>query len=279
MVSEHTRNNICSYLREAYTCRIFAIIVVIAVVTSIPASAQTATQALPVQYLKLYLTRTELRHPLMALGNRLQVAGQERLTIGGTYSDSKGTQPIQIAWELPGKIRIDFKGSSSRTIVFDGTKTASTASVASDDDLLESLGDDRAERLLYNYALHQNMFAMRFLGGHFRTDFGKNPNYTGPFYDVPQSRATVPERSDKATREKLFLFDGGTGLLAETVYKVLRGVPVVHVETMYSSWSNVSGQAVPGQIVRRENGAVIFTIAVSGAAISATAADQLFALP
>ena len=250
------------------------------VVIAAPSMAQTpALPAAPNQYLKPHAVPAILRGPLAALGDRLQNPGKERFTLAGTYTDGKGSQGLQLTWELPAKMRIDFIGGSPRSVVFDGTTTKANGAApsSSDDDLIESLADDRTEALLYN--LRQRGFSMRFLGNRFRTDKGANKNYTGPFYDIFQTFWTVAARSDKAPRQKLFLFDSNTGLLVQTTYKVVRAGATVTVETVYSGSSMVAGQAVPGQIVRLENSVNVFTIRITSAQMAATAADGLFTSP
>jgi len=242
--------------------------------------AQTTVSASPsLQYLKPYAVPTILRAPLAALGDRLQSPGKERFTVTGTYSDGKADRPIQFTWELPGKMRIDLGGGSPRSVVYDGTASGATggAATSSDDDLMESLADDRTEGLLYN--LHQSGFAMRFLGSRFRTDNGLNKNYAGPYYDLFQTAATVSSRSDKASRHKLFIFDSLTGAFVQTKYEITRAGAAIMVETIHSGGTTIAGQAVPNQIIRRENGTTVFTITVATAQVAPTANDGLVKLP
>jgi hypothetical protein len=243
------------------------------------ATATTPTTSTALHYLSPTAVPQPLRGPLAALGNRLQVPGLERLTEAGMYTDSNGSQSIQFTWELPGNVRIDFTGGTSHAVVFNGTSTTATAGTPSpsDDDLIESLADDRTEALLYGPG--QSGFSMRFLGERFRTDKGTNKAYAGPFYDISQTFSTVAVRSDKAKRQKLYLFDSGTQLLTKTTYQIVRAGVNIKVDTAYSGWSTISGQAVPGQIVRSENGVSVFTILVKSAQVAPTAADSLFAHP
>jgi hypothetical protein len=228
----------------------------------------------------VYLTPSDvpspLRRPLVVLGDRLQTPGKERLILNGTYADNNGNQNIRITWELPGKIRIDLTGTSTHTLIFDGTSATSNAS-SSDNDLLESLGDDRAETLLYE--VYTSGFAWRFLGGWFRTDDGTTVNYTGPFYHIHQTGSNTRVRSDQAARHKFYCFDSNSALLTQVLYLVNNNGAPVHVQTGITGWSTVSGQAIPGQIVRSENGAVVWTIQIASGQVSATANDGLFSNP
>jgi len=232
------------------------------------------------QYLQLWAVPLTLRASLVAMGGRLQNPGQERYTLAGTYSDSKGSRGVKITWEIPGKVRIDLDGATPLSIVSDGTKTSANAGAAtllSNDDLIESLGDDRAETLLFG--VNQSGFAWRFLGSWFRTDDGTTKNYTGPFYNIHQTNAPAKVRSDQAQRHKFFCFDSATALLAKTQYDIQRNGATVHVETVYTGWSTVSGQVVPGKIVRSENGANVITIQISSGQVSAAANDGSFVVP
>jgi hypothetical protein len=244
-------------------------------------SQTTAPAALPTaaRYLTSAAMPITLRNPLIAIGDRLEKAGKERFTLAGSYMDSKGSQAIKITWELPGKARVDLTGASSHSILFDGATTATSAGsvVPSDDDLIESLGDDRAETLLYG-ATAPN-FPWRFLGGWFRTDDGTTKNYTGPFYDIHQTASVAKVRSDQPRRNKFFCFDSHTSLLAQTRYEIERNGATVNVETVYTDWSSASSQAVPAQIVRRENGTEVFRVQISFGQVSPAANDGVFTRP
>jgi hypothetical protein len=49
-----------------------------------------------------------------------------------------------------------------------------------------------------------------------------------------------------------------------------------HVTTEFNKWSPVNGEALPGQIVRIENGTTIFTFTISDASVGPAVADQTF---
>jgi hypothetical protein len=246
-------------------------------------SQQVAVGGLPVTsttsapaYLATNSVSFFFRDPLKALGDRLQVPGKERLTASGTYSDKSGAQAIVVTWQLPGKLRIQFVGMTSRTLIFDGASTTANGgpTTSEDDDVLESLADDRTETLFWGQKL-----GSRFLGSHFRTDDGKTKSYSGPYYDIHQLVYRVSCRSDKPIRTKLFYFDSTTELLVKSRYTEMRNGNEILVETAYSGWSQTASQSVPGQIVRRENGAVVFTIMIASAQIGPAVADSTFTQP
>jgi hypothetical protein len=74
-------------------------------------------------------------------------------------------------------------------------------------------------------------------------------------------------------------------ILPENVYTIFstpsitRNGQRVAVETSWTNWTTVNGQAVPGQIVRQENGTTVFTVNVTSGVVSAAAPDNLFVLP
>jgi hypothetical protein len=230
------------------------------------------------QYVTPYSVPNSLHDVVVAMGDRVQKPGQERLALTGTYTDSTGSHGIQITWELPNKTRIDITGGSPKSIVYDGQTTQSNAGSlsAADNDLLEGIADDRPETLLYGPKT--SGLTMRLLGSRFRTDGGANKNYTGPYYDIFQSQAPVAGRTDSTRRTKLWYFDTLTGLLVKTEYTIQRNGTTVHVETAYT-WAKSGGQAVPGQIVRRENGVDVATVHVSTSQIVGAVTDGIFSKP
>lgn len=247
--------------------------------TSSICTAQTVVASLAAAGAPVYLKQSTVpmtyRAAVTALGTRLQAPGNERIATAGKYSDTSGTKNIVITWELPGKTRVDLDATH---VVFDGTNTVSSATITdSKNDLLESLADDRPETPLYG--LRQAGFAERCLGGWFRTDNGTTRNYSGPFYTIYESVAPIFVRSDKAMRRKLWLYETSSGLLSEVKYNITRAGETLSVETVWGNWTKVNGQAVPGLIVRLENGKTVFTVNVSSGITSPAASDGLFTRP
>jgi hypothetical protein len=216
---------------------------------------------------------------LVALGDRLQKPGKERVILTGTYTDASGTQPIRLVWELPGKLRVDLMGATPLTLISAGAgvlRKGGNAAIA-DDDLLESLRDDRPEIALFGGG--GGHASWRFLGARFRTDDGTTPNYTGPLFDIYQIVSAAKGRSDKAIRWKLFIFDSISKLLARTQYVVERSGQDVAVETDWSSWTSTGGDPMPGQIFRLENGKPVMTINITAGQTAPTANDTIFVQP
>jgi len=216
------------------------------------------------------------RSTLIALGDRLQKAGSERIVYTGSLTDASGATPATVTWELPGYLRLDL-AARSKTYLIDAVAGVSNAAGLNETerDMLESLHNDIPEAFLYNVS---GTTAFRFLGARFRNDNGKDKNYQGPYYDVFQTGGPVLTRKNEVAW-KLYYFDSHTKLLAKTTYHLRRGSAAVPVVVEFSNWTVVQGNAVPGQIVRRENGVVVFTLSVKAAAIGPHQDDGIFSNP
>ena len=225
-----------------------------------------------------YLTPTALppdaQGYLKVLGNRLQVAGNERITLIGTTTDKRGTGTAQLVAQLPGNVRLDRQTAPGSALVYVvGTGVSNSSSLPQEDlDVLESLAADTHEAFLYGFT---QQLGHRLLGARFRTDDGKTPDYQGPYYDIYEATGPNPA-ANNALRQKWYFFDSGTHLLVKTRYLVKRSGTDVAVESQYSNWTNQNGQQFPGQIVRTENGAAVFTFKVAKGAVGAAANDGLF---
>jgi hypothetical protein len=188
----------------------------------------------------------------------------------GSFVDGRGSNPSQVIWEAPGRIRLAIAGRP--TAIYDdvsGLQNANAFSEA-DTDILESLFDDSPEGLFYALARGA---AFRLIGNRVRTDNGRTPNYPGPWYDVYSTTGPVLAKSRAISRQKYYYFDSVTGLLRRTVYVLPSSV---RVSTEYNNWSTNAGQAFPGQIQRRHGATVIFTLNATGAAVSPRANDGVF---
>ena len=241
-----------------------------------PSTPPNAKFAPPPSYVSPTLVPSNVREFLLALGDRIQKPGKERLVLVGSYTDSKiSAKPAKLIWEAPGRLLFDRTGAGAPSLVVDDKTGVSNASALSNSDLgvLESLLDDSPEAFLYGFTRGH---AHRFLGGRFRTDNGKTPNYSGPWYDIYESVAPVQSLSGAPLRQKIFVFDGINKLLVRTSYLVLQGGTKIGVSTEFGKWVVNGGQATPGQIVRKENGVAVFTFDVSAASVVATVNDGTF---
>ncbi|MGH8248515.1 MAG: hypothetical protein ACREUU_19020, partial [Gammaproteobacteria bacterium] len=153
-----------------------------------------------------------LRQALDAQGDRLVKPGKERMVVSGNFSGASGAGQFVLIRELPGLFRLQVNGSGvPRSFGFDGTQLWSTAGpiIPADSDLIESLVQDCAEHFFTQVS---GGAAMRILGYFFRTDNGRAPNYSGPFYHIVQIVAR-PGATPGPARSRLYLINAQTGLL------------------------------------------------------------------
>ena len=122
---------------------------------------------------------------LVAHGDRLQMPGNERLTLSGTLTDAAGVHTATVTAEIPGKVLVQISGAASKTLRFDGNlpSTDGAALAGGDQDLLESFQADVAENFFFSFG---RSASVRFLGGRYRTDGGTSKNYTGPWCNGSQ---------------------------------------------------------------------------------------------
>jgi hypothetical protein len=210
---------------------------------------------------------------VVAMGDRLQKPGKERVVITGTLTQSGKTSSAKISCQLPNEFRIDQTG---RSFGFSGTGSwdAAGSLAAADEDLMETFLDDSPEATFFAL-LHTAR--VRVIGLRVRMDDGTTPHYSGPWSDIFQVLGPSQSRSDRAARQKNYYFDSQTQLLSEVRYRILRAGTTIEVKSQRSNWATVNGQAVPGTITRIENGKTIFTFNANITTLSAAASDGTFA--
>jgi hypothetical protein len=214
------------------------------------------------------------RDYLYALGNRLTTPGNERITYQGTYTDSVGTTAATLIWQVPGYLKLSLTRGSKTYYIDPVNGIQNLASLSTAElNALESLGDDSPEAFLYTITGRKN--AYRFLGARFRTDNGKTPNYAGPWYDIFDVSGPLPMVSS-VMRQKFYHFDSQAKLFVRNQYQVKENGAMVGVQTEYSNWTTSQGYPIPGQILRRENGNVVFTVKITSAVVSQQANDGTF---
>ncbi len=204
-----------------------------------------------------------LRYQYLALGSRLQKPGNERIAINGVLTDSMGSQPVQVIMELGGKVRID---TSAKSLRFDG-QNSYYAATNFDKDLLESLVDDLPETFITAAALGSGF---HLLGQRFSDQKGG----FGDIYDT-----LIPGKTNKTHPRlpKRCCFDSLTGLLSWVQYRSGMKADSAIIETRFSDWIIVNGQAVPTLISRSQGGQCIFTLEAQEVNVLTAAADNLFA--
>jgi hypothetical protein len=216
---------------------------------------------------------------LKAIGDRLEKAGRERLTVTGTLSrgaDSQ-TEDVTAILEFPDRLRLTRqRGNQTRVFTFDGEQ------VKAGGNPLDEAERDLMETLVYGSAEHffstqvQGM-ATRFLGSRFRLDDGSSPDYGGPYYDVYKVGDQVRTAAERSERLKLYYFNSETLLLERVVYEINRNGSTIKVEERLGDWAREQGQQVARRIERFENDESVFVLTIGAAHLSARADDGVFA--
>ena len=224
---------------------------------------------------------------LEIMGDRLQVAGKERLDLVGVLTRAgQSAVAVHILWEFPGKVRLEKRlgdepdPKKDELLVYDGSgnldKRGGTASL-SDQDLIEMLVHDSVEGFFIGQL---EGFATRFLGSRYhRVD--AEGNAVGPDYDIYEVINEVRLLRRPLRQRKLYYFNSDTALLERVRYRLAaeRGRGEVEVSVEVSDWGEVYGQLIPGTVVRTENGVEVVRLEIREAGIGAAAEDGSFSLP
>ena len=227
--------------------------------------------------------------PLEIMGDRLQVAGKERLELRGTLTRAGEAASVRILWELPGKVRIEVQAGTEEdessggverdVVVYDGEdlrKSAGVTAVA-DQDLIELLVHDSVEGFFIG---QKEGMATRFLGSRYhRVD--NEGNAVGADYDLYEVIDEVGVSGSNVRQRKLYYFNSDTALLERVRYRLAeeRSRGEVEVEVTLSSWSEVYGQQIAGEVVRYENGVEVVRLEIREAGVGRGARDGKFTQP
>ena len=230
-------------------------------------------------YVRRSLLSPKLVWHLNALGDRLERPGRERLSVTGTLTRTKGSQPEQVVavFEFPDRLRLTVqRGMQTRVITFDGEQATSAGNPldAAERDLIETLVYGTAEHFFTTQMQGQ---ATRFLGSRFRIDDGSSVDYSGPYYDVYRVTEQIKTSAEQIEQQKLYYFNSETLLLERVRYEINRNGSTVKVEERLGAWVKEQGQQVARRIERFENGESVFVLTVSTAGLSARANDGVFA--
>lgn len=254
--------------------------ILFAVFAVVPLWGQTVLSPAPVTVLPAssYLT-PNLPSAVIGLlqhyGNRLQQPGNERLNLIGTYTDSGGSSAAVVVTDITGNARMQLIGAVNKVIVSNGNQTNTNGAAASDSDknVLESIEDDASESFFYSWSRGAGV---RFLGARYRADNGTSATYNGPWYDIYEVTGKSGSGQSAAQFKKLFYVDSELRQLAQTRYQLQRNGVTVNVQTVFSGWSVVNGQAVPGTIQRFENGQQVFSLTISSGQTGPALSDSIF---
>lgn len=228
-------------------------------------------------YVRRGFIRPQLIRNLNAMGDRLEKAGKERLTIAGTFTragDAPGT--FAAVFEFPDRLRLTIQnGLQPRVISFDGqeAKAVGGSLNAAEREIIETLVYDAADHFFTTQMLGQ---ATRFLGARFRMDDGSAAKYSGPYYDIYQVGEQVKASADGRQQAKHYYFNSDTLLLERVRYEINRNGTEVRVENLIGNWQKEQEQQVPHRIERLENGRSVFVLTVTSVALSPRVDDGIF---
>jgi hypothetical protein len=240
------------------------------VLASVPGAAQTSFGT------RTHIWRSQLSATVLqaldAVGDRLNRAGRERMSLEGTinWPVQKRSFRVRIVRENPDLLYAAIgDGADAAEVRFDGSRLSSLGSIAAEQTgkLLRLVVDDSVEAFFFARA---RGYATRYLGRHFGSSrVGKE--IVGPYYSVYLS--WTPEPLVKGTTvNKAYYFNSETKLLEYVAYTSAKQDVLVS----FGDWCYVDGQAIPKRIVRSESGAVIMEIVVSGISFGPAVTDGLF---
>lgn len=248
-----------------------------------PISAQVAEQinnpaaAGKMKYVRAGVLRPQLATAFRTLGDRLEKPGKERLMVSGTLRrQSEESQPFLLAWEYPGRLRLEVQAGVERRVhLFDGAsnRPASGNPDGQTEYLLETLFYDSAEHF---FTAQTEGRATRFLGPRFHLSGSDESAPDNSAYDLFEIAEQVHIGRVEREQTKLYAFNSETHLLELIRYEVERDGATVQVEVRFSGWHEVQGQQMPSRIVRLENNRPVATIEIESAALGPKTADELF---
>ena len=221
----------------------------------------------------------QLRYALNELGDRMEKPGKERLVLTGSLRRQTNASaiPFRLFLELPGRMRLEEQGGQPRVTGFNGnTGWVVGAESKEADQIIETLVFDSAEHFFQSQV---QGFATRALGSHFRLDSSRNPNSTGPFYDIYQVGDRIGIGGAVRVQPKLFLINSNTLLLERVRYQTDRDGKRTKVEVLLGDWRKSNEQNVQTSITRLENGVAALTMTVNSVVVSPKQADGIFEPP
>lgn len=214
---------------------------------------------------------------LQKMGGRLMTADKAAITMSGMLTDASGSQSVQITVQAPGYLR--FQDGNSRVLTYNGVKWQSKNGKGGQNDsrIEESVLAHLPDAFLLQLA---NGGAVRRIGGRFRTDNGKTPNYAGPYWSLygysPNARPGLA--LGQPLQQSVFVaLDESTLMVSEIriVVKSQGASPQV-TQTKFTNWFQQAGQWYPGAITRVENGLQTLQLTVQQASTGPQAPTATF---
>jgi hypothetical protein len=213
-------------------------------------------------------TPSELKPYAIALGQRLQLPGKEKIAAEGaiTYfgEDPPRTEVVQITWQFPLKIHLANNGN---LLAFDENNPAQAMpAVRKAADTIQTLLEDSVEGF---FALQKDRISRRYLGSGFKLE-GSKESDSG--MDVVLM--TFPDNfRGKEPILKSYWFDSSTKLLGVVAYTSSSGA-VTHV--VIDDWRDVAGEKFPFRIERWEDNKLTMRLILDSAAFTAGSNDGSF---
>lgn len=220
----------------------------------------------------------EFAASLHRMGGRLASAEMATVSMSGTLTDSSGARTVQITAQAPGYLRFQ-DTSTARVLTYDGTTWKNKNGKGGQDDarIEESLLAHLPDSFLLQLA---NGGGVRRIGTRFRTDDGKTPNYSGPYWTLYEYSPSIRPglTMGQPLQQSYFVaIDEATWLISEirTVIGASTSSRQV-IQTKFNSWFQRGTQWYPGEIVRLENGKQILKLTVQQGATTAQLATSSF---
>lgn len=221
----------------------------------------------------------QLRPVSKALGDRLEKPGKERLILAGNLrraSKKNKSRPTRLILEFPDRLRLE---EQDGVTIYNNDDFASLNGRLKQK--LKKKEQDEVESLLFDFVDHffaaqMQGAATRFLGSRFRLDDGKNPRYTGPFYEIYQVTDRIAVKQEAREQSKLYFFNSDSLLLERVRYQIKRDGEPVRVEVLISGWRKVDGHQIPRAITRTEDGAPVLALSITSVAVGGKQNDGIF---
>jgi hypothetical protein len=251
---------------SAYNASVLAACIIFAMLMNTSIKAQDKNNDGNQGYLKFWQMPSPLQSKYLALGDRMQKPGNERITIKGVLTDPSGSNDAQVVVEKGKKLRADIAAvKGAKSLRFDG-KNAPNKTDEVDDDLLEALLDDSPE-MFFEAAMTGTVLLV---GLRFADEQGN----LFDVYDVP-----MPAKGNAKSQRpsKRYFFNTKTNLLSYVQYRESKEKDATVIETQFNDWVIVDDQKVPSTVTRKRQGKVVFTLQGKTVSAAPAADDHLFA--
>jgi hypothetical protein len=213
-------------------------------------------------------TPMELKPYAIAVGQRMQKPGKERIVVSGTVTlfgeNSPRAEGVRITWQFPLKIRLE---QGALRLAFDRSNPSQavprTQKLA---DMVQTLLEDSIDGF---FALQKYRISRRYLGSGFKLEGAKASD---PGMDVMLLTYLDKFREEKPV-VKSYWFNSGTKLLGVVAYTSASGA-ATHI--VIDDWRDVAGEKLPFLIERWEGNKLMMRLILDSAVFMAGANDGTF---